>query len=243
LSSREERAESILTPLVALMLIAPAVVLIYLQPNLSTALSLLVIGVVMLVVGGLRWRHAFLLLIFGGASAVFAWRYLFQDYMKDRVLMFLDPSKVPAADRYNIDQAVISIGSGGWLGRGLFSGSQSQLHFLRVRHTDFIFSVTAEELGFVGAVVLIVLFVLLLWRLVHVADIARDTFGRLIVTGVTTMILLQFAVNVGMNLNLVPVSGMPLPFISYGGSSLLTMMIGIGLAESVAMRHRKIEFE
>jgi rod shape determining protein RodA len=243
LSSREERAESILTPLVAVMLIAPAVVLIYLQPNLSTALSLLVIGVVMLIVGGLRWRHALLLLILGSAGALLAWRYLFQDYMKDRVLMFLDPSKVPAADRYNIDQAVISIGSGGWLGRGLFSGSQSQLHFLRVRHTDFIFSVTAEELGFVGATVLVVLFVLLLWRLVRVAGIARDTFGRLIVTGVAAMILLQFAVNVGMNLNLVPVSGMPLPFISYGGSSLLTMLIGIGLAESVAMRHRKIEFE
>jgi rod shape determining protein RodA len=243
LSSHQERAESILTPVVALILIAPAVVLIYVQPNLSTALSLLVIGLVMLIAGGLRWRHALLLTIAGGASAVFAWRYLLQDYMKERVLMFLDPGMVAAADRYNIDQAVISIGSGGWLGRGLFSGSQSQLHFLRVRHTDFIFSVTAEELGFVGSVVLIVLFALLLWRLLHVASIARDAFGRLIVTGVASMILLQFAINVGMNLNLVPVSGMPLPFISYGGSSLLTMMIGIGLAESVAMHHRKIEFE
>ena len=243
LSSHEERAESIFTPMVALVILAPAVVLIYLQPNLSTALALLAIGGVMLVVGGLRWRHALLLAVGGAASALFAWRYLFQDYMKDRVLMFLDPARVPVADRYNIDQAVISIGSGGWLGRGLFSGSQSQLHFLRVRHTDFIFSVTAEELGFVGAVVLIVLFALLLWRLVHVAGIARDTFGRLIVTGVATMILLQVMVNIGMNLNLVPVSGMPLPFISYGGSSLLSMLIGIGLAESVAMRHRKIGFE
>jgi rod shape determining protein RodA len=242
LSSHEERGESILTPLVALLILAPAVVLIYLQPNLSTALAILGIGAVMLIVSGLRWRHALLLAIGSVASAVFAWRYLLQDYMKDRVLMFLDPTKVPVADRYNIEQAVISIGSGGWLGRGLFSGSQSQLHFLRVRHTDFIFSVTAEELGFVGAAVLIALFVLLLWRLVHVAGIARDTFGRLIVTGVATMILLQFLVNIGMNLNMVPVSGMPLPFISYGGSSLLTMMIGIGLAESVAMRHRKIEF-
>jgi rod shape determining protein RodA len=242
LSSHEERAESILTPLGALVILAPAVALIYLQPNLSTALAILTIGGVMLIVGGLRWRHALLLIIAGAASALLAWRYLLQDYMKDRVLMFLDPTQVSVADRYNIDQAVISIGSGGWLGRGLFSGSQNQLHFLRVRHTDFIFSVTAEELGFVGAVVLIALFALLLWRLVRIASIARDTFGRLIVTGVATMILLQFVVNIGMNLNLVPVSGMPLPFISYGGSSLLTMLIGIGLAESVAMRHRKIEF-
>jgi rod shape determining protein RodA len=242
LSSHEERVEGILTPLMALVILAPAVVLIYLQPNLSTALSLLGIGAVMLVVGGLRWHHALILAVAGAVSTVLAWRYLFQEYMKDRVLMFLDPTKVPAADRYNIDQAVISIGSGGWLGRGLFSGSQSQLHFLRVRHTDFIFSVTAEELGFVGATVLIVLFALLLWRLMHIAGIARDAFGRLIVVGVASMILLQFLVNIGMNLNLVPVSGMPLPFISYGGSSLLTLLIGIGLAESVAMRHRKIEF-
>jgi rod shape determining protein RodA len=243
LSSHEERADSILTPLVALIILAPAVVLIYLQPNLSTALSLLVIGGVMLVIGGLRWHHA-LFLIFGGiASALLAWRYLFQEYMKDRVLMFLDPARVTSAELYNIDQAVISIGSGGWLGRGIFSGSQSQLHFLRVRHTNFIFSVTAEELGFVGATVLIVLFTLLLWRLVRIAGIARDSFGRLIVAGVATMIFFQFTVNIGMNLNLVPVSGMPLPFISYGGSSLLTVLIGIGLAESVAMRHRKIVFE
>jgi rod shape determining protein RodA len=242
LSSHQERDESILTPLMALLILAPAVVLIYLQPNLSTALIILSIGAVMLIVSGLRWRHALLLAIGSVASVLLGWRYLLQDYMKDRVLMFLDPTKVPVADRYNIDQAVISIGSGSWLGRGLFSGSQSQLHFLRVRHTDFIFSVTAEELGFVGALVLIVLFALLLWRLVHIAGIARDMFGRLIVTGVVTMILLQFVVNIGMNLNMVPVSGMPLPFISYGGSSLLTMLIGIGLAESVAMRHRKIEF-
>ncbi len=243
LSAREERMESILTPAVALLILAPAVVLIYLQPNLSTALAILAIGVVMLFVGGLRWRHALALGLAGTAAGVAAWRYLLQDYMRDRVLMFLDPNKVPAADRYNIDQAVISIGSGGWLGRGLFSGSQSQLHFLRVRHTDFIFAVTAEELGFVGAVALILLFALLLWRLIHIAMTARDGFGRLIVTGIATMILLQVTINIGMNLNLAPVSGMPLPFISYGGSSLLTMLIGIGLAESVAMRRRKIEFE
>jgi rod shape determining protein RodA len=157
--------------------------------------------------------------------------------------MFLDPSKVPAADRYNVDQAMISIGSGGWLGRGLFHGSQSQLHFLRVRHTDFIFSVIAEELGFVGALLLIVLMALLLLRLVRIASLARDSFGRLIVTGVATMILFQFIVNVGMNLNLLPVTGLPLPFVSYGGSSLWSMLVGIGLAESVAMRYRKIEFE
>jgi rod shape determining protein RodA len=243
LSSREEKTESLMTPLAALLILLPAVVLIYLQPNFSTALSLLVIGGVMLVVGGLRWRHALVLSLLGAGAAVAAWQFFLQDYMKDRVLMFLDPSKVPAADRYNIEQAVISIGSGGWLGRGLFRGSQSQLHFLRVRHTDFIFSVTAEELGFAGAALLIVLFGLLLFRLMHVASTSHDAFGRLIVTGVATMILFQVIVNIGMNLNLLPVTGLPLPFISYGGSSLWTMLLGIGLAESVAIYHRKITFE
>lgn len=243
LAANEEKMGHLLRPIGAVLLLLPAVALIYLQPNLGTALSLLAIGGMMLLVSGLRWHHG--VLLSGGvvAAAVPAWRYLLKDYMKERILMFLDPSKVPAADRYNVDQAMISIGSGGWLGRGLFHGSQSQLHFLRVRHTDFIFSVIAEELGFVGALLLIVLMVLLLLRLVRIAGLARDSFGRLIVTGVATMILFQFVVNVGMNLNLLPVTGLPLPFVSYGGSSLWSMLVGIGLAESVAMRYRKIEFE
>jgi rod shape determining protein RodA len=243
LAAREERMKKLGTPLGALILLAPAVVLIYLQPNLGTSLVLLVIGGVMLLVSGLQWRHIALMGVAAVAAAIAAWRYLLQDYMKDRVLMFLDPSAVSAADRYNVEQAMISIGSGGWLGRGLFRGSQSQLHFLRVRHTDFIFSVTAEELGFVGGVLLIVLFALLLLRLLRIASLARDAYGRLIVSGVTAMILFQVIINVGMNLSLMPVTGIPLPFVSYGGSTLWTTLIGIGLAESVAMRYKKIEFE
>jgi rod shape determining protein RodA len=242
LSSREGQSESLFTPIGALCILAPAVALIYLQPNFSTALSLVAIGAIMVAVSGLGWRSAIVLLAAAAAAAVPIWRFLLQDYMKSRVMAFLNPAQVPAAERYNIEQAVISIGSGGWLGRGLFRGSQNQLHFLRVRHTDFIFSVTAEELGFVGAVVLIVLFTLLLLRLLHIAGIARDSFGRLIVVGVSAMILFQVTVNIGMNLNLLPATGVPLPFVSYGGSSLWTMLIGIGLAESVALRRRKIDF-
>ena len=242
LSAHEDRMESFITPLASLLLLAPAVVLVYLQPSLGTAIVLIVIGGTMLLVSGLRWRHILLVVGAGIAGSIAAWKFLLQDYMKDRVQMLINPAAVTAADRYNVDQAMISIGSGNWLGRGLFRGSQSQLHFLRVRHTDFIFSVTAEELGFVGAVLLIFLFALLLLRLLRVASLSRDTFGRLIVTGVAAMIMIQFVVNVGMNLNLMPVAGIPLPMISYGGSSLWTMLLGIGLAESVAMRYRKIEF-
>lgn len=243
LSAREERMESFLTPVVGLLILAPAILLIYLQPNLGTALVLVVIGATMFFVGGLRWRHVLVLGILAVISAALIWQYLLRDYMRDRIMMFLQPSSASAADLYNVEQAMISIGSGGWLGRGLFRGSQNQLHFLRIRHTDFIFSVTAEELGFIGAVLVIVLLAVLLLRLLRIASIARDTYGRLIVTGVAAMIMFQMLVNIGMNLSLMPVTGLPLPFISYGGSALWTVLIGIGLAESVAMRYRKIEFE
>ncbi len=243
LAAREAKMESFLTPLLGILLLAPAVVLIFLQPNLGTALVLIVIAAAMFFVAGLRWRHILMFVGLGSAAAVAAWELVLLDYMRDRIWMFLDPAGAPAADRYNVDQAIISIGSGGWLGRGLFRGSQSQLHFLRIRHTDFIFAVTAEELGFVGAVILILLLMVLLLRLLRIASIARDTYGRLIVSGVAAMIMFQMTVNIGMNLRLLPVTGLPLPFISYGGSALWTMLIGIGLAESVAMRYRKIEFE
>jgi len=243
LAAREAKMESFVTPLLGILLLAPAVVLIFLQPNLGTALVLIVIAATMFFIAGLRWRHIVVLVGLGIAAAVAAWEFVLLDYMRDRIWMFINPSAALAADRYNVDQAIISIGSGGWLGRGLFRGSQSQLHFLRIRHTDFIFSVTAEELGFVGAVVLILLLVFLLLRLLRIASMARDTYGRLIVSGVAAMIMFQMTVNIGMNLSLLPVTGLPLPFISYGGSALWTMLIGIGLAESVAMRYRKIEFE
>lgn len=243
LSARQEKMDSLLTPIGAILLLAPAVALIYLQPNLSMALSVLAIGAVMLLVAGLRIRHVVFLAITGIAAAIPIWQFLLEKYMRDRILQFFRPELADAADRYNVDQAIISIGSGGWLGRGLFRGSQSQLHFLRVRHTDFIFSVTAEEMGFIGAVALILLFALLLFRLIYVAATARDMYGTLIVVGVTTMIFFQFFVNIGMNLNILPVTGTPLPFISYGGSGLWTVLIGIGLVESVAMRKKKIGFD
>ncbi len=248
LANHEETMGRLFTPFGAVLIILPAVVLIYLQPNLGTALVVLVIGAIMLLAGGLRWYHVLILAVLAGLFAVPAWNFMLQGYMKARILTFVNPGTASAAsgqgiDTFNIDQAMISIGAGGWFGQGLFRGSQNQLHFLRVRHTDFIFSVVAEELGFIGALLLIALLAVMLLRLVRIAEMARDTHGRLIVTGVITMVLWQMAVNIGMNLNLLPVSGMPLPLISYGGSSLWSTLIGIGLAESVAMRYKKIEFE
>jgi rod shape determining protein RodA len=161
--------------------------------------------------------------------------------MLERIQIFLDPQSNRAAN-FNVEQALISIGNGGWLGMGWGYGSQNQLHFLRVRHTDFIFSVMAEELGYIGTVIVLMILFFVIWRLVRIADLAQDQFGRLITVGVAALIFFQTFINVGMNLSIAPVTGMTLPFISYGGSSLISMMLAIGLAQSVIMRHRKMDF-
>jgi rod shape determining protein RodA len=162
-------------------------------------------------------------------------------YMQERILGFVNPSSNPNV-AYQLEQASIAIGSGGLWGKGLAQGTQSQLRYLPVRHTDFIFAVVSEELGFLGVMVLFVLYLILFSRLLRVILIAADGFGRMIAAGTLAMILFQAVVNIGMNLGLVPVVGLPLPFVSYGPAALLTMMIGIGLSENVVMRHRKLEF-
>ncbi len=239
-AAHEDRMDRFRYILASIAYVMPPAVLIYLQPDLGTAILMLVVWLAMALIGGMRFLHLALLGLVGASSAPFVWHSL-KDYMRQRVFLFINPSMNPTA-RYNADQALISIGSGGWLGKGYGSGSQSQLHFLRVRHTDFIFSVIGEEMGFLGTLLVLVLLAVVLFRLLRAAEIARDAFGRLIACGVATVILLQSAVNIGMNLGLLPVTGTPLPFISYGGSSLITLLLAEGLVQSVVMRHRKIEF-
>ena len=227
--------------LVSLGYVLVPVILIYLQPDLSTALMLAFIWLAMVLVAGVRLVHLGALFAAGALASPLVWLTL-QDYMRQRILLFIDPQANPD-DYYNVQQALISIGSGGWLGKGFGNGTQSQLHFLRVRHTDFIFSVIGEELGLLGAIVLFTLFTILLWRILRVATMAQDPFGRLICVGVAIVIFTQTAVNIGVNLGILPVTGLPLPFVSYGGSSLWTFLISLGLVESVAMRHKKLDFE
>jgi len=240
LSDHEEDMQRWRYLLTALGILMPPVVLIYLQPHLSSAIVLAAVGGVMIFVGGIRWRHVAIIGFVGAAAAPVLW-FSLKDYMQQRVLIFLNPTSDLGAS-YNIEQALISIGSGGWLGKGLLRGSQSQLRFLRVRHADFIFSVIAEELGFVGSMVLLGLLVVMIWRLLRIADVARDSFGRLIAVGLATIVFVQSVINIGMNLHLLPATGIPLPFVSHGGSALVTLLLGMGLAQSVSMRHRKIEF-
>jgi len=226
--------------LISIIYVALPMGLIYLQPHLGTVIVLAVIWLIMVLMAGMRLLHLGILGFVGVLTTPLIW-FSLKDYMQKRLLLFINPARDPAA-RYNIDQALISIGSGGWLGKGYASGSQSQLHFLRVRHTDFIFSVIGEEMGFLGALILFALIGVVLWRILRAASLARDSFGRLIACGVAALIFFQSLVNIGMNLGLLPVIGIPLPFISSGGSSLVTLLIAEGLVQSVVMRHKKIGF-
>jgi len=241
LADREDQLDRIGTILTSLGVIGLPMVLIYLQPDLGTSLTMIAIWASMIWMAGMRFRHLLLLGGIGLAALPLIWMNL-EDYMRQRLMLFINPASDPDS-YFNVHQALVSIGSGGWVGKGLTKGTQSQLHFLRVRHTDFIFAVTAEELGFLGAVVMIGLLAFLLWRVLRIAERSRDTFGRLIATGVGGLILFQTVINIGMNLGLMPVTGIPLPFVSYGGSSFLTLILGMGLVESVAMRHKKLEFD
>ncbi len=218
------------------------VVWIFTQPDLSTSITIMVIWFALVWASGLQVKHLMMFAGLGILIVAIGFPFL-EDYQKGRVVTFLFPDpEARYGDNYNVEQALITIGSGGWLGQGYGNGSQVQLRFLKVRHTDFIFSALAEEFGFVGAAAVLSLLAFILYRVLRAARLARDTFGALICYGVATIIFFHTAVNVAMNLNLIPVTGLPLPFVTYGGSSLLSALLGIGLVESVILRHKALEF-
>lgn len=226
-------------------LVFPPLVLVYLQPDLGTSLSYLAIWLTMLLVARVRRLHIMLMLGLGLLSLPLGWLAL-RGYMRERLFTFfatlINPEADPFGEGYNILQARISIGSGGLLGRGLTEGTQTQLDYLRVKQSDFIFSVLAEELGLVGALLLITLFVILLFRILRVADRSADGFGRLVAFGIASMLFYQMFVNLGANLTLLPVTGMPLPLVSYGGSALVTNLATLGVLQSVLYRRLKYRY-
>lgn len=242
LGDRDPRHQRWYQIILALALIGIPTLLIYLQPNLGTAVIVLVIGIGMLILWGMRARYVFFM---AGALLIGAvvFSYTGQEYQKQRIQMFLNPESDPLGAGYNILQARISLGSGGWTGQGYLSGSQSQLRFLRARQTDFIFSVAGEELGFTGAVLFMGLLVVVMWRMLRAAEMSRDPYGRLIASGLTIMFFFQSVINLGMNVGLLPVAGVPLPFLSFGGSSVISILIGQGLVQSIRLRHRRLQFE
>jgi rod shape determining protein RodA len=222
--------------------VAIPMLLVYFQPDLGTTIVLGATWVVMALASGIRVRYV---LIAGGIfliAAPFIWANL-RPYQQERILTFIDPGRDPLGTGYNVTQSRIAIGSGGVWGSGFCSGTQSQLRFLRNRSTDFIFSVIAEELGFIGSIGIIALFGFILFRLVRAASLARNDFGKLIAMGVTGMIFTQSAVNMGMNLGLMPVTGIPLPFMSAGGSSLISLLAAEGVVQSILLRQHGLELE
>jgi rod shape determining protein RodA len=227
------------------------ILLILLQPNLSNVMVLFVMLFIMLWVNGIPVKYVTIAGVAGGvalvsliALSVLGIRIPFmQAYQQERIVTFVVPDPGDTyGNRYNVQQALIAVGSGGVIGQGYGHGSQTQLRFLKVRHTDFIFAASSEEFGMVGGVLIILVLAVIVWRCIRAAQKARDVAGSVIAIGVATLILFQGAVNIGMNLNLLPVSGLPLPFISYGGSGLTALMIGIGFVQSVVMRQKELEF-
>jgi rod shape determining protein RodA len=217
--------------------------LIFVQPDMATAAVFVAMWLAMLFVSDVSSRYLVLTALLGLGSLIPIWDLMARyPYMRDRVVGFLSPGSDPNV-QYQLNQAFIAIGSGGLWGKGLGQGTQSQLRYLPVRHTDFVFAVLAEELGFAGAILLFALYLVLFLRLLRIILIAADAYGRLLVAGMLTMILFQLVVNVGMNLGMLPVAGLPLPLISYAPATQLVTAIGIGIAENVAMRHRRLEFQ
>ncbi|MDB4894914.1 MAG: rod shape determining protein RodA [Firmicutes bacterium] len=249
--SRMDRLTSLWDLIIPLFHVLPLLVLLLLQPDLGTALVFIVITVAMIYMAGFPgWKIA--LMGGGPIAAVAVWLYAhlrwgvkmwpLKPHQIQRLEVFVDPTKDPLASGYHVLQSKISIGSGGLLGRGLYHGTQNQLGFLPEQHTDFIFSVIGEELGFRGGVVVLLLFMALLWRVMGIAANAKDRYGSLIATGVAAMIGFHVLENVGMTLGVMPVTGIPLPFISYGGSALMANMIAIGLVINVGMRRHTLFF-
>jgi rod shape determining protein RodA len=210
------------------------------QPDLGSAIIIFAIWLGMLFFSTVNKKvFVYLFIILALFSGV-AWKVLLHDYQKNRIEIFLNPNRDPKGRGYNVRQATIAIGSGGVFGRGLGKGLQSQLRFLPERQTDFIFASASEELGFLGSMVIIVLYFILLYRLLMIYKICRDDISRFLIIGIFFMMLAQIVINAGMNMGIMPVTGIPLPMLSYGGSSLLTVAVSVGIAEAVAINARGI---
>jgi rod shape determining protein RodA len=205
------------------------------EPDLGTAACLVPLFFAVAFLAGLRMRAVVGLAAVMLLTAAITWPFL-KDYQKTRVYTFLDPSLDPRGAGYQNIQSQIAVGSGGLTGRGFLEGSQAQLGYLPARHTDFVFSVLAEEIGFVGVVVALALYLLVLWRMLETARLARDRLGAFVVAGFAGSFAFQVVYNVAMVAGLVPVKGLPLPLMSYGGSSILSTLMGVGLVLSVRMR-------
>lgn len=242
LSDRQDSIGTLRTFLGSLAIVALPMAMVFAQPDLGSSVVFAAIWFGMIMVAGADWRHIAGLIVAALIAVPFALLALVTDYQRERIELWLDPASDPLGAGFQSLQARIGIGSGGLYGKGLTEGTQTQLEYLRTGTTDYIFSILGEELGFIGAIILFGLFVIFLWRGIRAAELSRDVFGRLIATGIVTFVFLQTFINVGVNVGLLPVTGIPLPFVSQGGSSLITLFIALGILESILLRHRPFTF-
>jgi rod shape determining protein RodA len=245
LADRLNRMEELRTPLVAVALAVPPILLVFAQPDLGSALVYMAALAACLFVGGIRWSHLGLL----AAAAVFlavavlwllpaAGMPVLHAYQKDRITGFLSPSSDPAGATYNVNQSQIAVGAGGVTGRGVDNATQTNLDYLPESQTDFAFAAFAEQRGFLGVAGLLLLYLLVVWRGLKIVTIARDGFSAIVAAGIVFAFVFQIFVNVGMTIGLAPVTGITLPFVSVGGSSLIASMAMIGLLQSIHVRGR-----
>lgn len=209
------------------------------QPDMGAAMVMVAIWAGMLFLSGLKKKYMVIILLIALALPVLGWNVVLQDYQKTRISSFLNPQADPLGSGYNIIQSMVAVGSGGVWGKGLGHGSQSRLNFLPEKHTDFIFATIAEESGLIGGLIVLGLFGILFYRFKVTVDKSRDNFGQLLVGGVMVMLFFQILINVGMNLGIMPIAGLSLPLLSYGGSFLITTLITFGLVQSVWKRRLK----
>ncbi len=242
LAVRHDRLGSLRVILGACVLMVPTWILVMLQPDLGTSLVLAGILAGMLFMSGASMKWLTVLAGIVVALVPFAWTYILRDYQKQRLLSFLNPASDPQGSGYQLLQSQIAVGSGGVFGKGLTNGTQDTLAFLPVGDTDFAFARLAEELGFIGAILVFALFVVLLWRVLMAGYRSQDRFGLIFAAGIGSMLLFQLVVNVGMVIGLLPITGIPLPFITRGGASLISLAIGLGILQSINIRQSRAEW-
>lgn len=241
IDNNKEKINELFTLLKILVFSLTPIALILMQPDFGTATVFMFFIFIMLFVAGLDIKYILYATGSGLLSLPILW-FLLKDYQKERIRVFLDPSRDAMGSGYQVIQSKIAIGSGKLFGRGLFHGVQTQYGFLPEKHTDFIFAVIGEELGLIGGLVLLLLYFIMLYRLIVIAKNSKDLLGSLIVIGIASMIAFHIIENIGMTMGLMPVTGIPLPFISYGGTFLLANLVSIGLALSIGMRRNKLNF-
>ncbi|HEB13580.1 MAG TPA: hypothetical protein ENI13_01220 [candidate division CPR3 bacterium] len=211
----------------------PPILLVFLQPDLGAAVLLLILWVVMLLVAGMKLKHFFALVIAGLLVFSLGWTFVLQDYQKDRLISFVEPEFDPLGTGWSQQQSRIAIGSGGLIGQGIGGGTQTQYGFLSEPHTDFIFAAIAEELGLVGIMSMFFLLLLVIWRIIKIGLDANTNFAKLFAAGFATLFIVEATINIGMNLGFLPIIGLPLPFVSYGGSIIIMTSIAFGILQSI----------